>query len=160
MREIKFKGKTANGQWFYGSLVYSDNIEPAIYFEVGKGSIKTFDFVYVKPETVGQFTGLYAGVFNDLCGDKEYDKIYEGDKISVTYATQGMSNSHEHTITGVVAFKDGSFVVEWDFPKKGKYKYQTLNSIKRLGDCGVVIKIIGNIHNNAELLEAESGSCY
>ena len=148
MREIIFRGKTANGEWVYGSLAYSDNIEPAIYFEFGKGSIKTFDFVYVKPETVGQFTGLYAGFFNSLCGDKEYDEIYEGDKISVTYATQGMSNSHEHTITGVVAFKDGSFVVKWDFPKKGKYKHQTLNSIKRLGDWGVVIKIIGNIHDN------------
>ena len=153
MREIKSKGQTANCEWVYGSLVHSKNIQPAIYFEVGKGSVKTFDFVYVKPETVGQFTGLYTGFFNSLCGDKECDEIYEGDKIAVTYANQGMSNSHEHTITGVVKFKNGSFVVEWDFPKKGKYKYQTLNSIKRLGDWGVIIKIIGNIHDKPELVE-------
>ncbi len=152
MREIKFRGKTANGEWAYGSLVYSDNIQPAIYFEVGKGSVKTFDFVYVKPETVGQFTGLYAGVFNALV-DGGDDEIYEGDKIAVTYANQGMSNSHEHTITGVVKFKNGSFVVEWDFPKKGKYKYQTLNSVKTLGDRGVTIKLIGTIHDNPELQE-------
>ena len=160
MSKRLFKGKDIIGNWYSGNMSVLEKdlhmgagiIRAGSYISNSCGS----PFAYqIRPETVGQFTGLYAGVFNSLCGDKEYDEIYEGDKISVTYATQGMSNSHEHTITGVVAFKNGSFVVEWDFPKKGKYRYQTLNSIKRLGDCEVVIKIIGNIQDNSELVEVK-----
>lgn len=165
MSKRLFKGKDIIGNWYSGNMSVLEKdlnmgagiIRAGSYISNSCGS----PFAYqIRPETVGQFTGLYAGVFNSLCGDKEYDEIYEGDKISVTYATQGMSNSHEHTITGVVKFKNGSFVVEWDFPnkgkyrdQKGKYRYQTLNSVKRLGDCEVVIKIIGNIHDNTELVE-------
>ena len=160
-REVAFRGKAVDGitindvenAWVFGDFIHYAKDEVYIMSKNYKCWDVTHDGTRVIPETVGQFTGLYAGVFNSLCGDKEYDEIYEGDKISVTYATQGMSNSHEHTITGVVAFKNGSFVVEWDFPNKGKYRYQTLNSIKRLGDCGVVIKIIGNIHDNPEFIQ-------
>ena len=42
-REILFRGKRSNGQWVYGSLVVSENIDPAIYYEVGKGLVKQLD---------------------------------------------------------------------------------------------------------------------
>lgn len=67
MRTIKFRGqKKTNGVWVYGSLVYSNEIDAAIYFQTENGSVKVMDWVYVNQETIGQFTSLYDKNKKDL----------------------------------------------------------------------------------------------
>ncbi len=124
MTEIKFRGKTANGQWFYGSLVYSDNIEHAIYFEVGKGSVKTFDFVYVRPETVCRFIERH---------DNNGKEAYEGDIVFV-------GNSWNENAVVIYDKDISAFVAQ--FKKWGN---------KRISK-NTDFEIIGNIHDNPELL--------
>lgn len=79
-REVLFRGKRGNGRWVYGSLVVSENTDPTIYYEVGKGVVKQLDWCYVNPDTIGQYTGLKEKKKNGV-------KIFEGDIISY-YTTE------------------------------------------------------------------------
>ena len=84
MREIKFRGKRIdNGEWVYGYYIedglnnhyiveIKDNKDKDYYYG------KTYRYVEVIPETIGQFTGVY---------DKNNTPIYEGDLIK--YACGG-----------------------------------------------------------------------
>ena len=135
MRTIKFKGqKPSNGAWVYGCLVYSNEIEAAIYFQTGNGLIKVMDWVFVIPETVGQFTGLY---------DCDGNEIYEGD--IVEWEKDGLMY--------VVRFWCGMFfasVQECNEGILGGFPLHALTEYE-YRKC----KIVGNIYDNPEYLKGD-----
>lgn len=73
MRDILFRGKAVNtGDWVYGSLLVFD--EDNYYICVLSENGEFMDKIKVIPESVGQFTGMYA---------TDKTKIFEGDLIYI-----------------------------------------------------------------------------
>ena len=141
-REITFRGKRSNGEWVYGSLVVSEKIKPAIYYEVGKGLVKQLDWCYVPPDTIGQYTGLK---------DKNGKKIFEGDIIKTPRG-----------FIGVVVFgRTEEECTHMVFRRKITDVYTTYGWIfKRADGFTIAIddeilqgEVIGNIHDNPELMK-------
>lgn len=126
MREILFRGKrTNNGEWIKGSLCTTIPLDEDFY------TVSYFDFegYYIEekviPETVGQFTGLT---------DSNGKKIFEGDIVQAHFRT-----NHSKQIFRVT-FDDGMFIFN--------NRYVKLPVREIYG-----IKVIGNIHDNPELLK-------
>lgn len=125
-REIKFRGLRTNGNgWAHGMLLSHDSIG-----KVGH-SLNTYTYTEVNPETVCQFTGLH---------DKNRKEIYEGDIVSIDFGIDDPDISQ-------VKFTDGGFVVEADF---GDYDMTTIGWAINMADG---VEVIGNIHENPELME-------
>jgi uncharacterized phage protein (TIGR01671 family) len=82
----------------------------------------------LSPESVGQFTGLQDKNGKDVC---------EGDVVSFRRFMGG-----RETYKGVVVFEDGAFLVEPAITIIPDYLYGHLDTIE----------IIGNIHENPELI--------
>jgi uncharacterized phage protein (TIGR01671 family) len=137
MREILFRGKRLdNGEWVEGFYVKrSDPLFGSVNYHSilcdGEGSFH--DWFRVAPSTVGQHTGL--------C-DKNGKKIFEGDIVKVTDDFGEISSSD--CGYGKVIFLDGMWYIDGDV-NNGLFN---LNNV-------YYIKVIGNIHDNPELLEDE-----
>lgn len=139
-REITFRGKRKNGQWVYGSLVVSENINPAIYYEVGKGLAKLLDWCYVKPDTIGQYTGLR---------DKNGVKIFEGDFVCFSYIADGI-NPIEIECLAKVIFEDGSFMIKC---VKGHVHNSMQRALFAMDYFNIKVEVVGNITDNPELMK-------
>lgn len=127
-----------NGEWVEGVAIFADNkafILNNAKVEFIKGFNENrlnFVLVEVIPETVGQCTGLE---------DKNGKLMYTGDIINALLDF-GMP------IKSVCAFRDGSFGL---FAKQhGAEHFHPFTSL-----CNISYEIIGNIHDNPELLEVE-----
>ena len=122
-REILFRGKRVDtGEWIEGSLIGDDVLVGKIV-EFEEDYFCTEFWYKVDPETVGQFTGMT---------DKKGKKLFEGDVYSMG----------EKNILYVVIFDKSQFI--------GK---QVGNrSLAGLEYWKSDIEIIGNIHDNPELL--------
>lgn len=148
MREIKFRARKVEtvwtkkyteyteqpGEFVYGSLVDLGGTD--IYIVVPNdyeeertyaAAYKEANYVKVYRETVGQYIGLK---------DKE---IYEGD----LYRTADGND------TGIIKYRGSGFYIDWLPP----VTFGLRSDLYFFDD----VEIIGNIHENPELLEATRG---
>ena len=132
MREIKFRGRAIDsGEWAYGFLLLTD---VRAYIHPGRDGLDFDDidfgygFIQVDPKTIGQFTGLL---------DKNGKEIYEGDIVASPDIIYGEMDNN------LVSYCDGYWyplvTVEQDYNAIDRYRPEDF-------------EIIGNIHENPELL--------
>lgn len=131
MRDILFRGKRKDsGEWVNGNLFLRDT-DGRAYILAGS-RIVTIEWE-VDPSTVGQYTGLR---------DKNGKRIFEGDMVSTDIERPYL----------IVEFRAGCFMFNCN--DGGEDYYDIMLPI--LKDPHSVYKygeVIGNIHDNPELLE-------
>ncbi|MFT4170611.1 MAG: YopX family protein [Dysgonomonas sp.] len=132
MRQIKFKGKRiSDGVWLYGDLMHLEkDFKPLI--KIIDWSTKDQE---VDPDTVSQFTGLT---------DKNGNEIYEGDRCIINFCFSFYNK------IAIVYYKDARFYLDDKHPE-GNLPLSAFVDSKRNSS----IEIIGNIHDNPELLNPQ-----
>ena len=130
MREILFRGKRSDGEWAFGNLLKvtfdrtTYNLIFADNFLFVFGQATAMEHAAVIPETVGQFIGLT---------DKNGRKIFDGD---------------------ILRERRSLFLVVYD-QAWARFKLQSIGRGIQYPEWnrGVQMEIVGNIHDNPELLE-------
>lgn len=143
-REIKFRGKRVNGgEWVYGMTISNGTIKRKInniFFEVAENK-----WVGALPETLGQYTGLK---------DKDGKEIYEGDILKTPRGFIGQvvfgraEEECRHKVFGRMVI-DCYTTYGWIFVRGDGYRCA-------IDDELLEGEIIGNIHDNPELMKGGS----
>ena len=137
MREILFRGKRVdNGEWIQGDIVQFP-IHGVVRIVEQEPSYKDAE---VDSDTVGQYTGLT---------DRNGKKIFEGDIIHLEYSQVFFGGMYFGEYTAEVSYKEGCFIT--DGINNGDEIETPLS-----GFDNDEVEIIGNIHDNPELLGGES----
>jgi uncharacterized phage protein (TIGR01671 family) len=179
MRATKFRGKRVDtGEWVEGHLVddnHIGDIEHPVYNSSAMGCgvedrcitdryeacehgyESAYEYIFqnvheVDPETVGQFTGLM---------DSEEAEIYEGDIVQFAYWWFD-GNEAESLLTGAIVYSGdrmsyqlkGVMNAEWEKHTGHNGDTEYLTAFSELAFCESDFYVIGNIHDNLELLEA------
>lgn len=138
-REIKFRGLSINGDWYYGLLSISQGkgTQPAVGYYISNSAGMPWAY-QVRPESVGQYAGLK---------DKNGKEIYDGDVMewmeteAIDYNQQFDHDKHGDTPRrSVFHFKNGAFSMRDSSPFTITAK---------------MIAVIGNIYQNPELLKSQ-----
>lgn len=140
MREILFRGKTFEGKWIEGFL-FQECGDCMVNWCISRNPLCANDYseilgdyAEVIPETVGQYTGLT---------DKNGKKIFEGDILSFSDRLVYV-NWHDYCgcwdCSYIKAVKGKATLHEDRSPNKWRY-----NAV-----------VIGNIHDNPELLKGSA----
>lgn len=125
-REIKFRGRFFTDKWIYGDLVHL-----SIGYGIRERTGLTLSFSRVDEDTIGQYTGLK---------DKNGKEIFEGDIVII-----------DNSLKAVVIWFNGSFRFKDELSSKATY-LDDIGAIMRDYD----VEVIGNIHDNPELLKGGS----
>ena len=134
-----FRGKTEiSERWVVGDLVQWSGDDMCICEEDNSTEKKQYAVI---PETVGQYTGLK---------DKNGNKIFEGDIVKYKYSSSFISN-----------IEDGEYITEEI--KTVKFCDGRFYPIPFVEDCAdsyysyglFDFEVIGNIHDNPDLLKGE-----
>lgn len=132
MREILFRGKRkADNTWISGLFV-NNNYGAWIvnYCDI----VGRFEYQEVIPETVGQFTGL---------NDKNDKKVFEGD-YDVNYDVVAWCDKRQGWAMKAYDSPTDDFMLCHCYQCEGNFE---------INDIDMSLEIIGNIHNNPELIK-------
>ena len=136
MREIFFRGKDAdNGEWVYGYYAHFKNMHDVKadiiytgYADMYMGSIlpECYD---INPKTIGQYTGLT---------DKNGTRVFEGDIVNYNGSIHKVvfENRYYNARFGIVVEEKETWSFGMSVPP-------------------YLMEVIGNIHDNPELLEVK-----
>ena len=136
MREILFRGKTYDGKWEQGDLRHGGYVRNDSETYIMRSDY-ALNNIPVDPKTVGQFTGLT---------DKHGKKIFEGDIVRME---RGLMVNGEYAYCDVckVIYDHCCFFVAFADGCRRTRLYREDDTER--------YEIIGNIHDNPELLKGE-----
>lgn len=139
MRQIKFRGKSVYGEWYYGLLSHSTVVRghtvPEGWYISNKAGMPWA--YHVRPESIGQFTGLT---------DKNEKEVYEGD------ICKGPNGKH-----WIIEWRGYSWCMTNETIPNGPMKFggtetYTLDCWLMLPPSKQMLEVIGNIYEHPTLI--------